>query len=351
MSQLPPDDFLEMLSWLGRKAAEQERRNRTRSRIGTIVEVDAQKGVARVNLNEAGFKTGWIPWQEQSAGGAKTHWPPTIGQQVRVKSESGDMRDAEIEISMPSEANPRPSQASDERVLLDVGPERSTSTQDGLQYRHEIDTMSHPAGDEDGKSYYRLKPREVFLHSLDPGRQSWVRIRPEGITTFGGGLSGGGGTSDSYSERRHTVRVRDEPYPHYDADAAPDDPSRPVARFAAGWGDDCIWRWRKIDTCESVLCMLPDRAHLWVHDERTGHRSDLVMTPDGIVSQTGDVTIAMDRAESRITLTVDDDTLITITPGRVHLHAAIIETSSSHGHHDLGDLLSRIAAFLESNNG
>ena len=37
--------------------------------------------------------TGWIPWAEPAAGANKTHNPPSVGQQVQILSESGDLYD------------------------------------------------------------------------------------------------------------------------------------------------------------------------------------------------------------------------------------------------------------------
>ncbi|MFT0892733.1 phage baseplate assembly protein V [Pseudochelatococcus sp. G4_1912] len=108
---------------LNYRIAELERRNRNRSRIGTVTEVDPDKGKARVELAND-FVSDWIPWQEQAAGSARTHFPLSIGQQVRVRSQNGDLTDAEIEASLPSDTNTRPSQKGDEYVLLEVGSTR-----------------------------------------------------------------------------------------------------------------------------------------------------------------------------------------------------------------------------------
>lgn len=118
------------------RVSDLERRDRNRSRIGTISEVDAARGLARVELSREGgtpYLTGWIPWREQAAGAAKTHFPPSAGQQVRVESQSGDLTDGEIEIGMPSEDNPRPSTKGDEVVLLTHGELRISSSDGGAK--------------------------------------------------------------------------------------------------------------------------------------------------------------------------------------------------------------------------
>ena len=113
----------EIIDDLRRRVSELERRIRSQSRTGIVTEVDAGKGVARVKLQDGDqpFLTGWIPWEEPAAGANKTHIPPSVGQQVKLYSESGDLHDASIQGSLNSDANGRPSGAGDEYVLASVG--------------------------------------------------------------------------------------------------------------------------------------------------------------------------------------------------------------------------------------
>ncbi|CAH1657175.1 Phage_base_V domain-containing protein [Hyphomicrobiales bacterium] len=117
------------------RLAEIERRGRNANRIGTVKaeDIDAERGLARVVLSEKDgktYKTGWLPWSEQSAGAAKTHFPPSGEQQVRVRSQNGELSDAEIELSVPSDTNTRASKKADENVLLERGKTR-ISVSDG----------------------------------------------------------------------------------------------------------------------------------------------------------------------------------------------------------------------------
>lgn len=103
--------FLNRVVELERKIAEQERRNRNRRRTGTIVSVDYAKGLARVKIMDGEaqpYLSPWMPWKEVAAGGTSSHIPPTVGQQVDVVSESGDLADAVIDFSMHSNTNRRP---------------------------------------------------------------------------------------------------------------------------------------------------------------------------------------------------------------------------------------------------
>jgi phage baseplate assembly protein V len=113
----------EQLDDMRRRISELERRNASQSRTGVVSEVDAGAGLARVRLTDgdAPLVTDWIPWTESAAGANKTHNPPSVGQQVEVTSESGDLHDASIQGSLNSAANGRPSGAGDEFVLLSVG--------------------------------------------------------------------------------------------------------------------------------------------------------------------------------------------------------------------------------------
>jgi hypothetical protein len=106
-----PDTLEGQIRWLADELAEIKRRARNRKRTATVTEIDHAKGLARVKISEPGgkpFLSPWLPWKEIAAGGIKTHIPPTVGEQVSVVSESGDMTDAEIDMSVPSTANPRP---------------------------------------------------------------------------------------------------------------------------------------------------------------------------------------------------------------------------------------------------
>jgi phage baseplate assembly protein gpV len=103
-------DFIDRFVELERKVAEMDRRARNRKRTGVVSEVDTAKGLARVKIMDGDrpYISPWVPWKEVAAGGIKSHIPPTVGEQVDLVSESGDLTDAVIDMSTPSNANPRP---------------------------------------------------------------------------------------------------------------------------------------------------------------------------------------------------------------------------------------------------
>lgn len=131
-----PATLEEMIVDLYWRTRDAERRARTKKRTGEVVEVDPEKGLVRVQLTEGGkyppFLTGWIPWREQAMGAMRTHFPPSAGQQVVVQSENGDLTDAEVETSLPSDNVERPSQSGEEYVLADVGGTRIVVTAGGV---------------------------------------------------------------------------------------------------------------------------------------------------------------------------------------------------------------------------
>ncbi len=104
------------------RVEEIERRLENRSRKGKVVEVDAEKGVARVALGKdpatgQPYLSPLIPWKEISMGSIKTHFPPSVGEQVVIESDSGDFTDAVIGNSLPSNANPRPHNKAGEAMI------------------------------------------------------------------------------------------------------------------------------------------------------------------------------------------------------------------------------------------
>lgn len=104
------------------RLAEIERRARNRKRTGTIAEVGSGEnaGKYRVQLSEQGGKPFLSPWMKArtvGAGGVKIDVVRTVGEQVDVISESGDLTDASIDLSTYSDENAR---ANGENVPLHI---------------------------------------------------------------------------------------------------------------------------------------------------------------------------------------------------------------------------------------
>lgn len=102
------------------RLAELERRARNRKRTGTIAEVDTARGLARVRFSRQGgadYLGPWMPWKEIASGDIRTHVPPSAGEQVDVLSESGDLADGVIDMSIPSNAMVRPHDGAEAAIV------------------------------------------------------------------------------------------------------------------------------------------------------------------------------------------------------------------------------------------
>lgn len=119
-------DLADIIADLFHRIADLERRVQSVRRTGTIEEVDAAKGVARVKLGQDP-KTGkpylspWMPWTMPAMGATKINIPPSVGQQVEIVSESGDMTEAIINASLRSNANPQPGAEPGDMVIVNTG--------------------------------------------------------------------------------------------------------------------------------------------------------------------------------------------------------------------------------------
>lgn len=105
-----PDSPEDVITDIYHRLAEIERRNRNRKRTGTIAEGPDDKGRYRVKISEQGgtpYLSPWVKPKTYAAGGVKMDVVYTVGEQVDLVSESGDLTDAVIEMSTYSEANAR----------------------------------------------------------------------------------------------------------------------------------------------------------------------------------------------------------------------------------------------------
>ncbi|AEV37554.1 phage-related baseplate assembly protein V [Pseudovibrio sp. FO-BEG1] len=168
MAQDMPDLFAE----LHFEVAEIKRRLASRTREGVIAEVDAARGKARVRLTDSDspMLTGWLPWTEPASGANKTHNPPSVGQQVTINSESGDLTDARIGAALPSEGNPRPSAKGDDYVLAQVGATKVIVSGGGEQLKLSVGNAAITL--VDGQMTFSVAGTSITLS-------------PSGITTAG----------------------------------------------------------------------------------------------------------------------------------------------------------------------
>ncbi len=76
-----------MLDEIIHRIEELERRLANVARMGRVVEVDAGRGLVRLQV--AGLTTDWLPWTTQ-AGEINVFIPPSVGQQMMLVSPSGE---------------------------------------------------------------------------------------------------------------------------------------------------------------------------------------------------------------------------------------------------------------------
>ncbi|UYZ11198.1 phage baseplate assembly protein V (plasmid) [Agrobacterium salinitolerans] len=117
---------------LGFKVSEIERRERNRRRKGKIAEISDDKSKYRVELSQQDGKpylTPWIKARTLAAGGVKIDVLYSVGEQVDVVSESGELSDAQIDFSTYSDDNAR--ENSDTPLHIKIGSTVIEAT-DGL---------------------------------------------------------------------------------------------------------------------------------------------------------------------------------------------------------------------------
>ncbi|WP_246479999.1 phage baseplate assembly protein V [Kaustia mangrovi] len=111
------------MSWAGDieiQLAEVERRLANTVRVGKVAELDAARGLVRVEIAQDRdgnpVLTPWLPWSER-AGGIRTWSPPSVGEQVRVVSPSGEVAQGWVDPGGFSSDHPAPSDDGGRHVI------------------------------------------------------------------------------------------------------------------------------------------------------------------------------------------------------------------------------------------
>lgn len=131
-----PNSLPDVIRDLYHRIAEVDRRMAGRKRTGLVTDVDEEKGLVRVALGDdpvdgKPFKTPWLPVHEAlGMGNLKASFLPTVGEQVDVNSETGDIADGHVGPSLPTKDNPRPHNKAGEGFIL-VGEDTSVLLKDG----------------------------------------------------------------------------------------------------------------------------------------------------------------------------------------------------------------------------
>lgn len=118
---------------LGTRVTELERRVANKRRTGVVSEVDHERGLYRVELskqNGRAFQTPWIPARSLGAGGVKFDVLHTVGEQVDVLSENGDLTDAVVDLASYSNDNAR--ENANTPLHIKIGDTVITASGDGV---------------------------------------------------------------------------------------------------------------------------------------------------------------------------------------------------------------------------
>jgi phage baseplate assembly protein gpV len=107
--------------------AENSRRLNNLNNIATIIAVDAEKGLCRVEIAEN--QTDWIPFRSGRSGASQIWIPPSVGEQVELVSMGGELSTAYVGGSLHSDDNPVPSNPTHPQMTLP----------DGANFRYDID--------------------------------------------------------------------------------------------------------------------------------------------------------------------------------------------------------------------
>lgn len=146
--------------------AESDRRARNRKRTGKIAEIGEGEnaGKYRVQLSEQGGKPYLSPWLKAKAlgaGGVKIEVVRTVGEQVDVVSESGDLTDASIDLSTYSDENAR-ANGGNVPLHIKIGDAVLEMSGDGLTVTAANVVVNSPnvqLGGEGGKRVARIGDR------------------------------------------------------------------------------------------------------------------------------------------------------------------------------------------------
>lgn len=79
--------------------------------IGRIAEVDAAKGLVKVDLD--GPVTDWIPWLQRRAGDDRDWSVPSVGEQVAIAAPSGELSGAFVIGSLSQDTHPNAGDSAD----------------------------------------------------------------------------------------------------------------------------------------------------------------------------------------------------------------------------------------------
>lgn len=109
------------------RSAELTRQQQNLNNLGTVIDVNETDGLCRVEIG--GNQTDWIPFACARSGDTQVWMPPSIGEQVELISQSGELSTAIVGQSVCSDANPPPQNPSHPQIRF----------KDGAEFRYDPD--------------------------------------------------------------------------------------------------------------------------------------------------------------------------------------------------------------------
>ncbi|WP_395280167.1 phage baseplate assembly protein V [Enterobacter cloacae] len=107
-------------------------------RAGIISEVDAEKGLCRVQTG--GIETTWLNWLTCRAGRSRVWWAPSVGEQVLMLAIGGELDTAFVLPGIFSDDHPAPSASPDalhvsfpDGAVIEYEPENGALTVSGIK--------------------------------------------------------------------------------------------------------------------------------------------------------------------------------------------------------------------------
>ncbi|SAH34239.1 phage baseplate assembly protein V [Enterobacter hormaechei] len=107
-------------------------------RAGIISEVDAEKGLCRVQTG--GMETTWLNWLTSRAGRSRVWWAPSVGEQVLLLAIGGELDTAFVLPGIFSDDHPAPSASPDafhvsfpDGAVIEYEPEIGALTVSGIK--------------------------------------------------------------------------------------------------------------------------------------------------------------------------------------------------------------------------
>jgi len=180
-------------------------------RIGNVSAVDLDNARCRVATGDN--TTAWLPWLTSRAGGSRSWWAPSVGEQVLLLSMGGELNTAFVLPAIFSDAHPAPSASADavhlsfpDGAVLEYEPANGALTVTGVKTAviNATEKVSVTAPEIECHASTRITldtPEVVCTNKLTTGS---LEVKQGGSMT--GNISHSGGSLTSNGIALHTHR-------------------------------------------------------------------------------------------------------------------------------------------------